>query len=606
MKSTVSTLVKATAVLMALCVSFVEGQDTHASRRPNVILLMTDDQGYGDLACHGNSLIKTPQLDALHAESTRFTNFHVNAFCAPTRAALMTGRMSDRTHVRTTVFGRNYLNRDETTIAEFFKASGYSTGQFGKWHLGQNHPYRPMDRGFDQWVGHGDGGTGTSSDYWGNDKMNDTYWRNGQWEQFSGFCTDIYFDESMKFIEASGDKPFFLYLATNVPHGPWNVPKAWRQPYEGKDLPSQTVDFFATLSRFDWNLGRLRKFLSKRGLDENTMIIYLTDNGTAGGDRVFNAGMRGRKGSVYEGGHRVPCFVHWPGGGIDKPTDIDRLTHHFDLLPTLIELCSLQDPQRGHLAFDGRSLVPLLKNAGAPWPDRTAFMHVQNVRETPVKWLNSVVMTEQWRLIQGQELYDIQRDPGQKHDIAQAHPEVVADLRAQYERHWDKVNLAANPYARPLIGSPHQKETPLVPDAWILDNERQHTWNQSHVRSGVNNAGFWPVEIAEDGLYEFEVRRWPRELDLPITSLLEASPTSDIEARGRPVLPGEGVAIPAVRVELILGKDRHRKAIKPGDTNATFRASLSAGPTDVRAWLIDAEGNRRGAYYVYARKGPSR
>ncbi|UCG47555.1 MAG: sulfatase-like hydrolase/transferase, partial [Phycisphaerales bacterium] len=230
------------------------------ANRPNVILIITDDQGYGDLACHGNPVIKTPNLDALHGESVRFTNFHVNAFCSPTRASLLTGRMSDRTHVRTTIYSRNHLNRDETTMAEFFKATGYRTGHFGKWHLGRNYPYRPIDRGFDQWVGHGDGGTGTSSDYWGNDKMNDTYWRNGKWEKFSGFCTDIYFDESMKFIETNKDKPFFVYLATNVPHSPWNVPKAWRQPYEG-ELPSRTVDFYATISRFDYNLGRLRKFL---------------------------------------------------------------------------------------------------------------------------------------------------------------------------------------------------------------------------------------------------------------------------------------------------------------------------------------------------------
>ena len=455
-------------------------------------------------------------------------------------------------------------------------------------------------------MGHGDGGTGTSSDYWGNDKMNDTYWRNGQWERFSGFCTDIYFDEAMKFIEASADEPFFVYLATNVPHGPWNVPRAWTRPYEGQDgLPSSTKDFYATLSRFDKNLGRLRTFLSQQGLDESTLIVYLTDNGTSGGDRVFNAGMRGRKGSVYEGGHRVPCFMHWPGGGLDKPKDINRLTHHFDLLPTLIDLCSLKAPARAYLDFDGRSLVPLLRNTDAPWPDRTAFMHVQNVRETPVKWLNSVVMTDQWRLIQGEALYDIRRDPGQTRDVSHDHGDVVTDLRTQYERHWDEVNLAANPYARPIIGSPQQKEAWLVPDAWILDNERKHTWNQSHVRSGVDNSGFWPVEIASDGLYEFDVRRWPRELDLPVNAALDASRTSDIDSQGRPVQPGKGVAISAVRVELVAGEKTFQSSLKSADVSAKFRVPLHAGPIDVRAWLIDAQENRRGAYYVYARKTPS-
>jgi arylsulfatase B len=571
--------------------------------RPNVILILTDDQGYGDLACHGNPVIKTPHLDRLHAESARFTNFHVNAFCAPTRAALLTGRMSDRTHVRTTVYGRNHLNRDETTMAEFFQATGYRTGHFGKWHLGRNYPYRPIDRGFDQWVGHGDGGTGTSSDYWGNDKMNDTYWRNGRWETFSGFCTDIYFDESMKFIEKNRGKPFFVYLATNVPHGPWNVPRAWREPYEKESsLPSGTIDFFTTISRFDTNLGRLRKFLADAALDDNTLLIYLTDNGTSGGDKVFNAGMRGKKGSVYEGGHRVPCFIHWPAGGIDEAVDIDHLTHHFDLLPTLIELCSLEAPARGHLAFDGTSLAPLLRESDARWPDRTAFMHVQNVRETPVKWMNTVVMTERWRLIDGEQLYDITLDPDQKQNLAGKHPGVVAELRQRYERHWLELDMAHHPYARPVIGSPDEEETWLAPDAWIRDEANPQTWDQSHVRSGANNSGFWPVEIAGEGLYQFDVRRWPKELDHPVCAALPSAVSGDIDSQGRTVQPGKGTAIPAERVELVVGATKMERKIDTGDTGAVFNMRLGAGPTQVRAWLVDAKGRKRGAYYIYIKR----
>ena len=574
---------------------------TEKANQPNVILIITDDQGYGDLGCHGNPIMKTPNLDALHSESVRFTNFHVNAFCSPTRAALLTGRMSDRTHVRTTVYSRNHLNRDETTMAEFFKAAGYRTGHFGKWHLGRNYPYRPIDRGFDQWVGHGDGGTGTSSDYWGNDKMNDTYWRNGKWDKFSGFCTDIYFNESMKFIEKAKAEPFFVYLATNVPHSPWNVPKAWRRPYEG-ELPSATVDFYATISRFDYNLGRLRKFLADRKLDDNTIIIYLTDNGTSGGDRVFNAGMRGKKGSVYEGGHRVPCFIHWPAGGINKAVDIDRLTNHFDLLPTLIELCSLEAPARGHLKFDGRSLVPLLKDTEANWPDRTVFMHVQNVMERPIKWMNSLVMTEQWRLIDGEELYDIKIDPRQKQNIAVKHPEVVADLRQRYERHWDELDMAGYPYPRPIIGSKFEEETWLAPDAWIRDQERPQTWDQSHVRSGANNSGFWPVEMAVDGTYQFDVRRWPKELDHPISASLPPAANGDIDSQGLTVQPGKGKAIPAETVELVVGTTKMDARINNSDANVRFDVKLHAGPTDVRAWLIDAKGGKRGAYYIYVKR----
>jgi arylsulfatase A-like enzyme len=395
--------------------------------KPNVILIMTDDQGYGDLACHGNPYIETPNLDKLYSESVRFTNFHVNPFCAPTRAALMTGRFSDLTRVRTTINLRNHLDVTETTMAEYFKASGYKTGHFGKWHLGRNYPFRPIDRGFDQWVGHGDGGTGTSSDYWGNDKMNDTYIRNGKWEKFEGFSTDIYFDEAIKFINMNQNEPFFIYLATNVPHAPWNVLKEWREKYEGKLDQFETggrsvIDFFATISHFDENLGRLRKYLDDTDLSENTIIIYLTDNGKSGGDAVYNAGMRGKKGSVYEGGHRVPCFVHWPAKKLNTGIDIDRLTAHIDILPTLINLCDLKTPEKAQPKISGISWLPLLKGKTGSWPDRTIFLHSQNLTQQYEEWKNSLVATGEWRLMNQNELYNIKADPGQKQNIAGENP----------------------------------------------------------------------------------------------------------------------------------------------------------------------------------------
>ena len=591
----------AVAAILLWTVVLGESLASDPADRPNVVLVLTDDQGYGDLACHGNPVIRTPNLDRLYGESIRLTDFHVNPFCSPTRAALMTGRFSDRTHVRTTIQSRNHLARGEVTMAEFFKGSGYRTGHFGKWHLGRNYPYRPIDRGFDQWVGHGDGGTGTASDFWNNDKMNDSYYRNGHWEEFRGFSTDIYFDEAMKFIKA-GDGPFFVYLATNVPHGPWNVLPAWRKPYEGK-LPPATADFFATISRFDWNLGRLRAFLHQRGLSKNTILVYLTDNGTSGGDRVFNAGMRGRKGSVYEGGHRVPCFLHWPAGGLNRPANVDRLTGHVDLLPTLIDLCRLSEPPRKHLQFDGRSLVPLIKNPKADWPDRTFVLHSQNARETPQKWIQSLVATQRWRLVQGKELYDVQADPGQARDIAGQHPDVVADLRRRYERHWDRLKLAENPYPRPIVGSPHQEETWLACDAWILDRERPMVWDQGHVRAAVKNNGFWPIEVAAGGTYRFEVRRWPKEADRPLAAALPASDQSDVQRQGKPVFAPAGKAIPVAKVRLQVGGADRTKPVAKGDTSALFELPLAPGPAEVRTWLIDEEGRPLcGAYYVYVRR----
>lgn len=575
---------------------------------PNVILIMTDDQGYGDIAAHGNPIVKTPHLDKLHDESIRFTDFHVNSFCAPTRAALMTGRMSDRTHVHSTVYLRNHLNRDETTMAEFFKASGYNTGHFGKWHIGANYPYRPMDRGFDEWVGIGDGGLGEAGEYWGNDRMDDSYIRNGVWEKTEGFNTDVFFDESIKFIKKSKDKPFFVYLATNVPHGPMNVLEEWRDEYENQDFKMRSVpwgdtkDLFATLTRFDKNMGRLREFLSQNRLDENTILIFLTDNGSSDGGHIFNAGMRGGKGSLYDGGHRVPCFIHWPGGGMSKPMEIDRLTAHIDLLPTLIDICRLETPNRGHQHLDGRSLLPLIKDKNSEWKDRLIINHVQNIVDKQVKDKNTIVYTERWRLINKKQLFDIKADPGQKNNIAEQNADIVAKLSLEYDNYWEELGMENNPYPRPIVGTLHQDEICLNPYNWIKDASAPHSYHQRNVLEAVDGSGFWPVEIAKDGFYRFDVRRWPKELNHPICAALPANNESDITLLGKPVVIEAGKAIPVVKVRLKVGKQELEKVISKTDVSAVFDLKLPKGNTEIETWLVDANGNEQNAYYTYIRK----
>jgi arylsulfatase A-like enzyme len=580
-------------------------QKSTQGSRPSVILILTDDQGYGDLACHGNPFIKTPHLDELYSESIRFTNFHVNPFCSPTRAALLTGRFSDLTHVRTTINGRNHLNTEETTMAEYFKASGYNTGHFGKWHLGRNYPYRPIDRGFDQWVGHGDGGTGTASDYWGNDKMNDSYMRNGVWEKFEGFCTDIYFNEAINFINDNKEEPFFVYLATNVPHAPWNVLKGARYQYEEKlkqfekSEGRSVVDFYATITRFDENLGRLRKFLSDNDLSKNTLLIFLTDNGTAGGRAVYNAGMRGAKGSVYEGGHRVPCFLHWEAEYLNKAADIDLMTSHIDILPTLIDLCDLKTPEKMKYRLSGESWDGLLRGEDTGWQDRTLFLHSQNITQQHEKWKNSLVATEEWRLVNRDELYNIKSDPEQEKNAAGEHPEILEDLHQKYEQYWKEIGEGKSAFQRAVIGSGNINETWLTCDAWIPENETPHTWNQSHVNGGVKNFGYWPVTIARNGTFQFEVRRWPKEVSCPMNAAPEAQTKEDIYSRNRPVLVGEGKIIPTERVELRIGDAYFEKEIGSNDEQAVFNIELEKGDTEIQAWLIDQDGMLHPAYYVY-------
>jgi arylsulfatase A-like enzyme len=316
---------------------------------------MTDDQGYGDIAAHGNVKIQTPELDRLHSESIRFTNFHVDPTCAPTRASLLTGRFSTRTGIWHTIAGRSLMRPNELTLAQVFAANGYRTGHFGKWHLGDNAPLRPQDRGFQTSLRLGGGGITQSPDWWGNDYFDDTFLhQDGRPDAFHGYCTDVFFQTALMFIDAAqaAKSPFFCYIATNAPHDPFNVADSYSRPYRDAGVPEKMANFYGMITNIDDNIGRLRKALDERQLTDNTIFIFMTDNGTSAGIMKpsknpqewtgFNAGMREQKVSEYEGGHRVPFFIRWPTGGLSVPRDIEELAAHIDVLPTLVELCGLK------------------------------------------------------------------------------------------------------------------------------------------------------------------------------------------------------------------------------------------------------------------------
>ncbi|MDA7866156.1 arylsulfatase, partial [Akkermansiaceae bacterium] len=387
-----------------------------STKKPNVILIMTDDQGYGDLGCHGNPVLKTPHLDQMHAESVRLTDFHVSPFCTPTRAALMTGNHPAYTGAYRTSSGRTMMHADEKTLAHLFADAGYATGMVGKWHLGDNAPHRPQDRGFQDVLWHRCGGIGQASDYWGNDYFDDTYERattdnmQGTLEKFEGYCTDVWFREGLRFVERNKNKRFFLYLALNAPHGPYFVPPEWAKPYQGnKQVPN--ANFYGMVANIDHNMGLLRKRLKELELSDNTILIFMTDNGTSSGAKFqgldsearsgFNAGMRGKKSSIYDGGHRVPFFIHWPQGGLVGGRDIDTLAAHIDVLPTLADLCGIPLPKDD--APDGLSLKPLLEGAKDPWPRKHHIVQFHGGAGggalPPQPFAHSVVMSERWRLV---------------------------------------------------------------------------------------------------------------------------------------------------------------------------------------------------------------
>ncbi|MEM7316871.1 MAG: arylsulfatase, partial [Planctomycetota bacterium] len=491
---------------------------TFAAEKPNVVIVITDDQGYGDLSCHGNTVLKTPNLDALHGESLRLTDYHVSPTCSPTRSAFLTGHWTNRTGVWHTIMGRSMLRKNEVTMGQIFKDAGYATGMFGKWHLGDNYPFRPEDRGYTEVMRHGGGGVGQTPDYWDNAYFDGSYWHNGTPEPVKGFCTDVFFDYAKRFIKSQKEagKPFLAYIATNAPHGPMHSPEEFSQPYTEKGVG--VANFYGMIANIDKNVGDLRSFLAEEGLAENTIFIFTTDNGTSSGSKVFNAGMRGQKGSEYDGGHRVPLFLRWPAGGLDEARDVKPLTAHVDVVPTLIDLCGIASPEG--VKFDGTSIRALLESKSVDWPDRILVTDSQRVKD-PIKWRKSAVMTSQWRLVNGKELYDMSSDPGQKSNVASGHPEVVARLTAFYDAWWEELLPTFSNATAIYLGHPGENPARLTSHDWITTGSTP--WNQGHVRRATNgdrNTGFWNVEVIEDGNYTFRLRRWPEETDMPINASL--------------------------------------------------------------------------------------
>ena len=571
------------------------------SRRPNVVLVLTDDQGYGDLGVHGNPVLRTPNIDAFAREAISFSNFHVSPTCSPARAALLTGRDSNRTGVWHTAAGRGLMRRDEVTIAEMLREAGYATGIFGKWHLGSMYPFRAADRGFEEvFTLGGGGGTGNISDFWNNTNFDPVMNHNGQFVPTNGYITDTLFDEAMEFIDASSEsgRPFFVYLPTNAPHAPFNAPAAYAERY--RDQPVRMAHFLGMIENIDDNFGRLRRHLRESGLQENTILMFMTDNGTGYGRSLFNAGMRGIKGSEYDGGHRVPLFFHWPAGDMAGPRTIDELAAHIDLAPTLLDLAGIeaQAAQR----IDGVSLRLLLEGQQAGWPDRSIIIDSQRVLH-PEKWKQSSVMTRRWRLVNGAELYDMASDPGQSMDVAGQQPEVVNSLRSIYERWWDDIEPTFADTPRTVIGSEHQYMTGLVTRECLSSG--LPAWGQSNVRvarHGVGDDCTWAVDVARAGEYIVELRRWPRELNHPIrASVPPGEPVPGAPTHRDP--PGEAYA--AVRATLNIGSDTFTGSIGERDRSVLFDVSLDQGPTTITATFDDEDGKVLPSYYVYVYPAPA-
>ncbi|MCM8531429.1 MAG: arylsulfatase [Lentisphaeraceae bacterium] len=481
---------------------------------PNIILMITDDQGYGDFGVTGNHIIKTPHIDAMAGRSFEMTRFYVNAVCSPTRASLMTGRSSYRTGITDTFKGRSIMRTEEFTMAEMLKEKGYATGLFGKWHLGDNYPYRPMDQGFTESLYHLGGGLGQPSEPLENGRRytDPILFKNGVQQSYSGYCCDVYYEEAIKWFSTQdkNDKPFFAYIAINTPHSPFHdVPEKWYEYYKkmdlgkdnfkqnkghkiaGKDDNDRTARIYAMVSNIDENVGKIFKALDKLDITRETIVIYMSDNGPHG-DR-YVGGFKGKKSMSTEGGLRSPIWFHWPekfkAGGKS-----DLITAHFDLMPTFAELIGAKMPS--DRVIDGKSILPSLKGQQQTWNNRKIIL--QNHRGTKAERLvNAAVISQNWKLMTdlkgNTELFNMSKDPYAMKNIINENPEV----RKQYEGFYDNwLKSLDNEYPgmwdplRIKVGTSHETET-------FLSRQEMRLNEGDKIHDGM-----WYLDIAESTNYK--------------------------------------------------------------------------------------------------------
>ena len=584
----VALLVYAVVALLAAFVPPSRADDAppaNAPRRPNVLIIITDDQGFGDLACNGNPIIRTPNLDALAKQSVRLTSFYVSPVCSPTRASLLTGRYNYRTGVVDTYLGRSLMHADEVTLAEMLRWSGYRTGLFGKWHLGDNYPMRAMDQGFAESLVLKGGGLGQPSDIpGGGSYVNPTLLHNGKPKKTEGYVSDVLAEAAIEFIDANRGQPFFAYVAFNAPHEPLkDVPKEQYEKYKALDLSAsrfvapgwplperldtdKVARVYAMVSNIDENVGRVLAKLKESGLERDTIVVFMTDNGPQ--HPRFNAGMRGLKGTPYDGGIRVPCFVRWPAGfGPASGTYVDRVAAHIDIAPTLLEACGV--PQPPAVAFDGVSLLPLLRGdvSHETWPDRTLFFQWHR-GDAPEAERSFGARSQRWKLVQPvgangsdfqprYELYDLQAEPSESRNVAEKHPVVVEEMRDGY-RHWLESVTATRRDGAPriIVGTPHENPVLLT----------RQDWRGPRAGWGPKDLGHWDVQVAAAGPYDLA---------------LHFSDT-------------EGTKSAHLRV----GDVEVDRPLKPGQTTVKFPAvKLTAGAARLEAWLTVGD-ETVGVHYV--------
>lgn len=557
-----------------------------AGLKPNVIIILSDDQGYGDFSCHGNPILQTPALDRLHDQSIRLSNFHVAPLSTPTRGQLMTGQDAMHNKASTVLSGCCMMKRDIVTMPEIFAKNGYNTGIFGKWHLGDNFPDRPMDRGFQKCIWFKGWGLLSEVEF-DNDYYKTRYIDSLETKQSDEYCTDLWFDKAMEWMDAVKDsgKPFFTYLPTNAAHAPCYALKEDYSAYSGK-VDDKTASFFGMIRGIDRNVDKLDKWLDAKGLKDNTIVIFMNDNGGTGGTTIYNANMRGKKGSIYDGGHRAACFIRWPEGNLGKPRTVEDASEIQDLLPTFIDLLGLTVLPENR--FDGMSLVPVLKNSGKKLKERM-FVVQQGIHANPIKY-NSSVVFDSWRLVGKDELYNLKNNPGQDQNVAQQYPDVLDKMRMYYEDWWKNVYKGRGKYIPVIIGSDKENPVILTSSDWIGDGPNTQ-WKVAQAKD--DSSGYWLIKAEVGGKYRIELSRWPFHLNRSLTALgppATVGGTNLIKGRIIPVNVGCVTLNNKISIE---------KQLTGNATNIAIEIEIPKGENTLKAIFKDTKGQFLcGAYYV--------
>lgn len=525
-----------------------------AQKPMNVVFVLSDNQSYYEMSCHGHQDLKTPHLDRLAKQSVEFSHFYAPPYCSPSRSVIMSGRYAMRSGVFTTIAGRSIMHRQETTLAQILKQQNYRTAIFGKWHLGYSYPYRAQDRGFEEVFVHGGGGVGQMEDYYGNTLFDTTFLHNDQVVKSKGYCTDTLFDKAIDFVSQHKEETFFCFVSTPVTHSPHFGPKELVEELKQKGF-EKNAELYGQIINLDENIGRLMTHIDELDLSENTIFIFASDQGMS--DRGAPHGEQ-KLGLGFDPAHHVPFMIRMPGL---EPRVTSRLAGMIDFFPTILDLCNIEVPEY----VDGMSLKPLLHQNG--WPDdRTLIIQCPRSR-VATKWKNSSVKTERWRLVDGEKLYNIKQDPRQSNNIADQFPEVVKKLRAAYEDYWADLPEQETTLSRMVLGAIGGERISLSAMEWYKGDS---PWNHKHFQSNANGA--WAIEVAKECKYQFKCYIYPKEADKPM-----------------------GITKAKIKV----GTQSLETDVDPNSRFVSFELHLKKGQYDLETLLVDVQNKTRGALFIH-------